>query len=375
MDTRQDIAAKIEDDQISGQGILPDSKLARGLIGLITVVLPIISFALTSSGLLAPEWQSGSLSDYVEIMLDGAVAIYFFPFLIYSMISIILLLVSQDRYAAYFPVRFGINTGRILALQYSLILIMSSYDIFVWYSLFFWIIISLPWLHQRLRNWLQERGALRHAKVGVIVVAGLLLYSQGGPGFFGVIIFLFAFSIPAIGPIICLVIASQVSNRLRKRFELREPESREKIIAAVLWGLPYMVAWRFAVVRTLELYAELPTTLPGCYIATAAARGKPSLVKSAPIKLPGGKTLHINDQMRYLKCAELALRTIFPWGHRLCRRIYDHYGKLLSRKITTPTRAEFAYISLKPFEWGSRIVLKSIVPNIDEIATRLYSNI
>jgi hypothetical protein len=222
---------------------------------------------------------------------------------------------------------------------------------------------------------MQDRGLVGYAIVVALQLGGLAIFiGRGGYYLVVGIVFLIP-SIFAAGPYACLAIATKISNKLLKKYELSKTLNKEQIFTMVLWGGSYLVAWRFAVVRTLELYAELPVSQPpDCYIATAAARGNPSLVYSIPIEIQGGGTLHVNAQLRYLKCAELTLKSVFPWGHLLCRRLYDHYGKILSRKITTSGRAGLAYFSLKPLEWGSRVVLKLIVPNLDEIASRLYTN-
>lgn len=375
MGTQQENLTEVGNNDSGEMNILPSSKFDRLMIGVITIFLPAVSFALVFQGGVAPEWQSSSSSDYVEIMLGGQVTVYFYPFLIYSMVCMFNLLVSPERYGEYFAIRVGIYTGMILATQYSLILVLSSYSVYVWYSLAFWILLSISWLHPRTRIWLRERGLYWYAIIGVIMLAGIIINYLGG-GFFNWFYFLLlGMSVFAVGPFACLLIAYKLSIKLLKKFKLSKTSNRAKFTATVGWGVPYLVAWRFAIVRTLEIYAELPITPPSdCYIASAAAKGNPSTVKSTPIQIQGEDVLEVNDQLRYLKCAELGLKTIFPGVHRHCRRVYDNYGKKIARKITTPTQANLAYLSLKPFEWASRLLLRMLVPNIGDVANRLYVN-
>ena len=86
---------------------IPPAWPGRVLYGLITIVLPIASFALAFDGGLGPEWQSGQVSDYAMLMLHGPVSLFFSPFLAYAMLSMLLLLIAPGRFASRFAVRFG----------------------------------------------------------------------------------------------------------------------------------------------------------------------------------------------------------------------------------------------------------------------------
>jgi hypothetical protein len=60
--------------------------------------------------------------------------------------------------------------------------------------------------------------------------------------------------------------------------------------------------------------------------------------------------------------------------HGLLRKVYDVVGKRLARLIRTSFLADVAYLSLKPFEWCAGFVLKLIVPEIESITDRTYTN-
>ena len=81
---------------------------------------------------------------------------------------------------------------------------------------------------------------------------------------------------------------------------------------------------------TGRVYSKLPLEDPsGCYIATAAARGHPAIVKSWPVQLAGGKILQVNRQLAILKAGELALRALAPRLHCALRWIYDFVGPMI----------------------------------------------
>ena len=136
-----------------------------------------------------------------------------------------------------------------------------------------------------------------------------------------------------------------------------------------------IVAWRIAVLKTLEVYASLPTSPPDCYIATAAAKGHPRFVKSKPVVTGNDRIIWINVQMKYFKCADLALMVIFPGGHKICREIYDLLGTSLARIITHPVLADIVYITLKPVEWSIRAMMKVLFPGVDEVVNRIYATV
>jgi hypothetical protein len=76
--------------------------------------------------------------------------------------------------------------------------------------------------------------------------------------------------------------------------------------------------------------------------------------------------------MQYLKCAELACMVILPNAHKLLRKTYDIIGVLLARLLVHAILADVAYILLKPFEWCGRVILKMLIPNIDEVSSHVY---
>ena len=145
-------------------------------------------------------------------------------------------------------------------------------------------------------------------------------------------------------------------------------------LGLVAWLGTYAVAWRYDILKMFELYAALPPQPPpDCYIATAAAQGHPRVVGSQTVHRVDGKSMQVNGQLQVLKFAELALLAVNPRWHTALRRIYDVVGKSLARRIHSPFLADIAYLLLKPFEWLARWLLKMIVPDVDALTEKIYT--
>ncbi|MCP4411257.1 MAG: hypothetical protein GY808_01600 [Gammaproteobacteria bacterium] len=353
---------------------IPISWSGRLLYACVTIVLPIASFILAFDGNFGPEWQSGKFSDYTGIMFEGTVSRIFYPFLAYSIISMFFLLVSPLRFSKYFIVRLGIYSGIILSLQYA-ILLSISYHNTAFYG-FVAVGILLPfgikWIHSRS---IEKFGL----KITWFIIIGLVLcflliyfisdlFQPGSILFPALMIFI-------TGPFWCLIIATLVSIRLLRTYELSRQYHIKHSLGILVWLVSFIGAWRIAVLKTLEVYASLPTSSPDCYIATAAAKGHPRFVKSKPVATGDNRTVQINIQVKNFKCAELALMTVFPGGHKICRRLYDCVGTRLAHIVTHPILADMVYVSLKPIEWSFRTIMRIFIPNIDEFVHQIYTDV
>lgn len=340
---------------------VPEAVWLRWLFGFITILLPVISFAINyfDPYWLKPDWQSGEPSVYVQLMFSHPVPVYFYPFLIYAMVSMGLLLSKPEKYEGRFLIRFGIFTGVVLALQYSLLVLLTEYYQIVIAATTAWIIFGF------LSIWLVPviKAKWPNGLRWIAITVGILLVIPIWP----------AFSLLSAGPILSLVVSSRVAVKLVKKYGFGPGSDRRGWVGVFGWVLVYAAFWRAAVVKVLELYAELPPEPWDCYIATAAARGHPGLVKSRPVELEGGGSLRVNPQLRTLKCGELALVALAPRLHQGLRGVYDRVGPSLASRMSHPLLADLAYLSLKPAEWGARIWLRILIPNIHELAGRVYA--
>jgi len=147
-----------------------------------------------------------------------------------------------------------------------------------------------------------------------------------------------------------------------------------QLLGMAAWLAAYAGAWRIAWTTMLQQYAALPKSPPSCYIATAAARGHPWLVRAEQRFGPDGRAYRVNDQMRYLKAGELLLAVTCPSLHRLCRTIYDRLGPRLAACLVHPLLADAAYMALKPAEWLCRLLIAMLLPGWADLVRRMYGS-
>jgi hypothetical protein len=343
----------------------PNTRWGRVLYGLFVLVFPILSFS--SVEFLEPQWQTGRLPDYIVLFLFPTASLFFFPLLAYSIVSYILLLLDPTRFAGAFPVRLGIYTGVLLALQYSVLVLAYALDSVIYWLLLIWIIpfIFSPIYRRTVARWTAPRV---NGFLIVVVIWGLVL---GGLFTRGNAPFVVLIGLTMAAPFWSFLLALRASTWLIKNYETRFNLTHGLGLAA--WLAAYVAAWRYNILKMYELYAALPPTPPpDCYIATAAARGHPGLVRSWTVRRADGSTMQVNAQLQRLKCAELALLAVAPRVHRGVRRIYDRAGQDLAQCIQGPYLADLAYLFLIPWEELAQWVLKLLIPEIDSISRKIY---
>lgn len=347
----------------------PSSPWGRVLYGLFVAILPVFSFWATD--LLKPEWQNGELSSYIILLLFPQASVLFFPLLAYSIICYLFLLYMPDRFSQSFIIRAGIYTGVLLALHYSIVVLLYTLyepDTFIYLLLPVWI---FPFIYSLSYRWaISKWTAAKVNKVLPILILAVLLVvtllTSGGTPFLALIVLTMA------APFWSFLLALRAALWLYKNYETKFTLPRGLGLTA--WFATYAVAWRYDILKMFELYAALPPQPPpDCYIATAAAQGHPRFVGSRLVQRADGKSMQVNGQLQVLKCAELALLAVNPRWHTTLRRIYDVVGKSLARRIHHPLLADIAYLLLKPFEWLARWLLKVIVPEIDALTEKIYS--
>lgn len=94
-----------------------------------------------------------------------------------------------------------------------------------------------------------------------------------------------------------------------------------------------------------------PIEYDGHYLCTVAIGGHPRLVKPTRYGLRHEKRIVVNRQLCVANAFEQLIMERTPRLHRAVRHFYDTHGYPLSRKLTTPLRADITYILMKPLEW------------------------
>ena len=130
----------------------PTSVWGRVLYGLFITILPAISFWATD--LLKPEWQNGEFSSYVILLLFPQASLGFILLLAYSVICYLCLMFAPERFAQRFVIRVGIYTGILLALQYSVVVLVYSFNSFAYIIVLIWL---LPFVLPLLYRWVVSK--------------------------------------------------------------------------------------------------------------------------------------------------------------------------------------------------------------------------
>ena len=319
------------------------------------VLLPVACFILNWGIIPKPDWQTGKLPDYAQLFLAGPATACFYPLLAYSSGCIFLLTYWFERFSRHFVVRLGVYAGVLLAVQYSL----AMAAMLVGATPLGAVTIAVPLVVRVfLGRWNRhESWGGRSSMIALYVLAALMLVLPAAAGLKRGSWFLPMFWCLGSAPLWAFLAFVLMSIRL-----LRQSSSvvaRWKIAAGIApWLAAYGVSLRLSVARATEIYASLPAEAPGdCYVCTAAARGHPSVVGSQPIRTEDGRVMLVNDQLRTLKLAEIALRERAPRLHRAIRGVYDVIGPPAARMLVHPLLADLAHLSLKPAEWLARLAL------------------
>ena len=130
------------------------------------VALPIFCFAITlHEAPDMPTWQAGNAADIAALLLTGRTSFYLFPFLIHAVIAFSLLLLWPARFCQQFLLRWGVYSGVLLALHFSIALAFTLGAVTTVYS---WRAVTLPltmlsmttipiWLGWWLLCWIARR--------------------------------------------------------------------------------------------------------------------------------------------------------------------------------------------------------------------------
>ena len=344
---------------------VPASKPVGVVKLLVGVVLPLICFAISFPE--RPDWQSGSSSAYAQLLLARSESLPLYPFLLYSMTSMVLLFANPARFRENGWVRFGIFSGVLVAAEYWLIFQVAFNASIVWQVVLSALAVVLPWGLWRIVGWLGRK--YPQGIVGaVLVLLGLLTLPL--------------LLVPGIPIFVCLWCSTPwalaayaaASCHLLRGSKTPLRVSLAQRLGAVSWFAAHCGAWRLAFLWMLEEYSRLPTTPPDrCFVCTAAARGHRRVVHGEDYRAAHGTAYRVNNQLRVLKAFELLLASLSPASHRACRWIYDRLGPRLAALLVHPLLADVGYFALKPVEWVAVVCLRLAIPGKIGLVYRLYS--
>lgn len=335
------------------------------------IIFPIICLVAAFSIGFKPDWQSGRFEDYTLLVLNSKVIYLFFPVLAYSMLCLGLTIIPYTSpLRRFFLVRLGIYTGVVLSLQFLFIVLHSYWGAYQIPAIGLSLIISIilifigPYVLRKMVALLGKR--VTGLIISGIIAIGITVYIVNVKNLSGALIILPC--TPFWTPIAYL----WVSIRLFREPPVATGTRWVRVLWGISWLVSYIITWRLAVAKVLEVYASLPKKPPDCYISTATVRGHKQIVQSYHVRTPAGNILVVNSQMQYFKCAELVMMRVTPLFHGICRKIYDSSGPHLAKYIKYPLMGDITYFLLKPLEYIIMIHLKLLIPNMDHLSRRIY---
>jgi len=359
------------------------SRIGYALLG---IVLPLVCFALsTMQSLIGPDWQSDELSDQVGLLYGGEPLVVFYPLLLGALVALAVVLVRPLAARQSLVLRLGVYSGVALALQYFMILCLSSSVTMLLVGPVLWcgaagLFIGVTHTYRYYTNRWRLRSPecykqSRNALLGILGVFFLLVMGLpalgGEPG----MVFLPALVALVFAPALTLLVYVLVTIRIVKTgVERRDGDRILLPLLLIGWVPAWLGAWALAIRQAIAIYQTLPITPPDCYIATAAARGHRRLVGGEIVRFADGSAARINRQLRICKCAELALRAGFPRGHRICRALYDTLGSPLAARIRHPLLADAAFLLAWPPTLLAWLVLRMVVGDVEGLIGKVYPN-
>ena len=361
------------------------SRLVSILYG---IVLPVLAFVLFEVITPVPPaaWESleGYWQAYCYVLLGGPPARPFYPFVLWAMGSLGMLLIYPEKMARYRLVRTGVICGIVVGTQYLLILCVGGGSDVIIAALVITggvvglvaaFILGPDWLARRKKIRISEKFG-RTAWIGLgVAMVFLICIHVVAP--ITLVAWVFAIVGSIVGaPLWFLLVFVAMAVRIAR--SQIEPLDGTRTLPFWFggWLGGYVLAWGGAIVLAIETYQKLPTSPPThCYIATAAARGHRFWVRSEMAISPVGTPMLVNRQLRTLKCAELAAQALLPQAHRCCRWFYDMVGPVLARGLVHPLVADLAYTALLPIQWLALIILRPLVRDIDHHIDQLYGQL
>ena len=370
-----------EGELVSESEMKPFSIPTLFVIFMFGVVGPVVCHLITLLGAPdEPEWQSGNLDDKLGFLLACKCGWPMFPLLGFS-IFCLGKVGLDERQAAKSWVRFGVFTGVPITAWYLFAFSLSfggglgvelvaelGTQLEGWFRSLVGLLIAAGFLLALIYGfyWTSKVDKFGWGYVVVALVVCAALIVNAGSIAIAQLVVLFV-SLPFILPLVLstplaflVYLGMSIRIFVKHRDELRF--SIAELMVAMTWLGGFFGAARAVITMSLIEYEKLPLEPPErCYVATAAAQGHPTIVKSIKLPATKGQSVFVNQQLTTFKTAELTLRSISPSAHRVFRFIYNRVGPPLATMLNTPMLATLTYLSLKPAEWSCWLCLRILL--------------
>lgn len=128
----------------------------------------------------------------------------------------------------------------------------------------------------------------------------------------------------------------------------------QQLLPTASWLLGLSATYIWKIYEAKRLFRELPAEPPGCFIVTAAGKGHKELVGS--FYSPAYNKV-MTRQLIIFYQFEFYLMEHFPRFHKGLRKVYNHIGPKIAKRIRTQWIADAVYLLLKPLEYMILLIL------------------
>ena len=353
---------------------VPLRRSTKRWLGFGGILLPIIAIALhrmSENSLTYPDFQSGRLGDKLAFALQLEAMWPVYPLMGFSFFAMSLVLFDEVKYAPSPIVLLGIFSGGLIGSWFHFLISsrMPAIEL-LYFHLVPIVVVFMIWATQRLSRRVAAQGySLLRISVAIALAIDLIattvsaIYNPNSlvpllvllsPLFvmLASVYFATAFGVFSYGFVFVRMVT------------IYHPQHRFSLGTFLLlwfpWFALFFAAIRFSIVRSLQVYATLPTQPNKCFVVSAAANGHPFIVRSKRIWITDTESCVINRQLLVFKSFEIAMGVIFPTGHRWFRAIYNRIGPMIASLIVSPYTADLLYILLKPAEWIAETFLSQL---------------
>jgi hypothetical protein len=357
--------------------------LSRIVLVLLGVAWPLAPFGIMEADPhLFVEWQSGSWSDTLGLTLGGPAARPFYPLLLFAAAAMVALISLPRDMGRRAWVQLGLALGVVLGAQFTIVFAVAIGDgepmpiIIAVFGLVFGsvVIALLGWLLPRRRKPRYWKLGLKGWSIIGGIAGFLLLFYTTLVMLDNDLLFLpgLAIVFGLIGSPWLFAVAYGFALARCLRSEGLPRPGLGALLGLGATAAGYITAWAAAWMLALREYQKLPTQPPGCYIATAAGRGHRWLTGARALPLADGQLMPLTRQLQTLKAGELAIRAASPKLHRALRGVYDAWGPRVASRLTSPWRADLAYLTLVPIAWVTRGILRCLCPGATRWIAGIY---
>ncbi|MEL6106190.1 MAG: DUF6688 family protein [Planctomycetota bacterium] len=372
-------------DDLDGDGDLirrPIGQLETVVLFYCGLVAPVFAHLFLVPTLTGDiRYQTGLLRDQYGFVLTFGALIWMYPLILFSLASFCATVLDLDHTGREFWARLGLSTSIPIGVLYHIAVVVRFGLEPAWligYHLAPLAIWLLGWGYVKFIIWVtpNRRAAWLYGLTilfgGLTLITTLVVIGTRERSYFSLLVIpflLFFWGSLIYSPLLMLSSHGWLIARVHTRHSSARRLSLRWLMSWVTWLGCLFAACRYAVSTSLDEYSRLPLQDPGsCFVATAACRGHRRLVGSREV----ARGYWLSPQLQRLKAFEIAMQALLPGFHRVIRQLYNTFGPVMARRVTSRWAGDCCYLLLKPAECIAVICLFLLLRIDVRLIERLY---